>query len=433
MKRFIRAGLDGRKPGALAFLAVAVFASLWGSKGAQAQNAVFQNFFTSVCTGAGASGALATRCAQTGGGTGSGNIAGDSESSLNPTQALSGADGAIAQAQALAAETLKRLEEIRDEEADRPTAPDTAEIMEFAGLSVSLQLEGQEFDRDRKASDLERGYEGSLWGGRLGVDYRLTDSWVVGSFLGFARTNSEFDADLNAVAFSPAPSEGGTDSDAYSVNLFSSYGLTDNWYIDGSLGFAYTDYTFRRDVVFLDSTRTIPQTRVITEGETDGVQYTVGGGTGYDFAFGPVSLGPYVRATYARTEINSYDEGDLNGSGLAMAIGEDAATSLTGVVGARASFALSTGWGVIVPQARLEFEHEFRDDPRSVQTRFLNDLSGTTFSVRTDSPDRNYFNVGASLLIVLPNGWMPFVDYEALVGYRDLDRTTITGGLKVEF
>ena len=66
-------------------------------------------------------------------------------------------------------------------------------------------------------------------------------------------------------------------------------------------------------------------------------------------------------------------------------------------------------------------------------SRFAGDAAGNVFGVRTDPPDRNYYNLGFSLLGVLPDGLMAFLDYEVLLGYEDFDRHRITGGLRVEF
>jgi outer membrane autotransporter protein len=118
---------------------------------------------------------------------------------------------------------------------------------------------------------------------------------------------------------------------------------------------------------------------------------------------------------------------------LALIVDDTTSTSLTSVVGARVSYPISTSWGVIVPQARAEYEHEFRDNPRTTLSRFVLDAAGAPFGVVTDSPDRNYFNLGAGATMILPNGWMPFVDVEGLVGYSDYDRVRVTAGLRVEF
>jgi uncharacterized protein with beta-barrel porin domain len=87
----------------------------------------------------------------------------------------------------------------------------------------------------------------------------------------------------------------------------------------------------------------------------------------------------------------------------------------------------------VVPQARAEWEHEFKDDPRTITTSLALAPNGGVFQVRTDTPDRNAWNLGAGVLVILPNGWMPYLDFEVLEGYSDLRRERISAGLRVEF
>jgi outer membrane autotransporter protein len=131
--------------------------------------------------------------------------------------------------------------------------------------------------------------------------------------------------------------------------------------------------------------------------------------------------------------VDGYDENDRNNTGLALSVSKQKATSLVSILGVRGSYAISTSWGVILPQVRLEYEHEFEDDARATLTRFTLDTRNTTFAVINDSPDRNYFNGGLGLLLVLPGGVMPYVDYEGLVGYSGFDRHRVTAGLRLEF
>ena len=149
---------------------------------------------------------------------------------------------------------------------------------------------------------------------------------------------------------------------------------------------------------------------------------------------GALSIGPYIRGRYVRSKIDGYVEEDLSSSALQLAVGRQKATSLTSVLGTQLSYPISTSWGVIMPQARFEYEHEFEDDPRTTLTSFVNDPRGTAFfGVTTDAPDRNYFNAAAGLVMILPNGIMPYIDYEALLGYRNFDRHRLTVGLRLEF
>jgi uncharacterized protein YhjY with autotransporter beta-barrel domain len=122
----------------------------------------------------------------------------------------------------------------------------------------------------------------------------------------------------------------------------------------------------------------------------------------------------------------------LNNTGLAMNVGKQKATSLAGIIGVRSSYAIGASWGVVVPQLRLEYEHEFEDDPRTTLTSFVLDPNNLQLPIVNDAPDRNYFNAGFGLLFVLPNGVMPYIDYEALVGYSGFDRHRVTAGIRFE-
>src|SRR6185369_6042996 len=97
-------------------------------------------------------------------------------------------------------------------------------------------------------------------------------------------------------------------------------------------------------------------------------EYHAAVGIGWDVAAGAASFGPYGRLRYIRSKIDSYTETD--GAGLALSVSEARATSLTSVLGLRGSRAISESSGVVIPQARFEYEHEFKDDVRTSSTRF---------------------------------------------------------------
>jgi|GEM_PF-4137352 len=189
---------------------------------AAAQDALFQNFFTTMCNAGGASGGLATACGV------NNNIAGDSETSLNPAQVSAGAEISRGRAEAMVEEAGERMEKSRDEAAGFVTAAGGGdEEVSFGRLSLFLNARYESFDRDRKEADEERGYEGDTWGGQIGADYRITDSWVVGALVGFDHTSTNFDADTPSGAFFPFPNEGGVQTGGYFLNVYSSYSITE--------------------------------------------------------------------------------------------------------------------------------------------------------------------------------------------------------------
>jgi outer membrane autotransporter protein len=427
---------------ALGAATVAVSAIATPAMAQSAGNPAFQDFFTaSVCgldsTGEGSppSEALLARCADTFDPETQtvANISSDSESSLNPNQVAIAASSALARARSLAAEAEERMRDLRDEEEDEQTGGDDGYVASFGPWSVFANIEAEWFNQDRLAYANERGFDGDRVRGTIGADYRVNAKTHIGLMLHYEDYKSDFDDELPGNNFAPSGSAGSIKSETISATLFANASLSENAWLDAAVGLGWSDNVFRRNALFQPSTRafTLP---VQTRGDADGKQFFASMGMGYDFYDGALAIGPYVRARYVRSTIDAYAEQDLSGSALQLAVDKQKATSLTSVLGVQASYAISTGSGVVLPQVRFEFEHEYEDDARTTLTSFVNDPRGTVFfPVTSDAPDRNYFNVGTGLVFVLPNGVMPFVDYEVLLGYRNFDRHRVTAGLRLEF
>jgi outer membrane autotransporter protein len=390
-----------------------------GAAQAQAGNPAYQSYFLSACVGA--TGPLATLCAASRGG----QLSGDSESSLNPNQTSVTGSTALARAQSLATVTERRLEGIRDDEASGAAARDGA-------FSLFGNVQGEWSDQDRAAFANERGFDADTTRITVGLDYRLSPAATFGASLSFGDYSSDFDGNLPGNAFAPQADAGGMDSEDITITLFGTFALSPQVYLDATAGLGFADYDLSRNATFQESNRLIPQTNVRATASPDGREYFGSLGIGYDAEMEGLSLGPYARLRTTKSRIDGYAEAD-GGTGLGLRVSKSRNTSLVSILGLRASYAVSQSWGVIVPQARAEFEHEFDDDPRSTATSLLLDPARNAFRVTNDRPDRNSFNLGAGLLFVLPNGWMPYVDYEGLVGYRDSSRHRITAGLRVEF
>jgi len=392
------------------------------SQAADPADPAFQSFFFNACLNP--TGTLATRCAETPGGTG--DLSGNSESSLNPSQTLSSNKTPLANARSKIREAYDHIEDLND---DNGGVDDNALMIG----PFSLLINGNRTWVDHNEEDRERGYDGDVYSVDLGLDYRLSERAVIGGFLSYENTDYDFDKDASGVNFTPQSHAGNTDADTYSLTLFGSLDVTDRIFVDGSIGASTTDYTFERTVVFQVSTRTIPQTNVRTKGKPDGNEYWISASSGYEFSNGPLTYTPYVKASFARSEIDSYREKDQNGSGLNMKIDDDNRNSLTTDLGIRATYAVNMDWGVLVPQAHFEYEHEFDEDAQEARTSYVLDANHTNYSLKGDSPDRNYFNAGAGVVAILPNGWMGFVDFVGLVNYKDLNRYQLTAGIRKEY
>lgn len=392
----------------------------------QAANPEFQSFFFDACVNP--TGLLAARCDETAGGLG--NLSGDSESSLNPSQSLSSNDSPLARARTRSKQARERGDRLREEE-DQETEGSAVSIGPF---SMLVHMRGSSFDSDRVVDvDAERGLDGDSWGAEVGFDYRVSDRAFVGLILGLEQSDSDFVAENPGNNFVPAANAGDASDDSTSITLFGSVNLTDNFYFEGSAGYVSSDFEFHRNSVFQESGRVIPQTDVRTLGETNGDVTWASINFGLNLQRNAMSFGPYFGATYSSSMIDAYAEQDLNNSGLGMAYGDIERNSLLAFAGMRFSWAKSLENGVVLPQIRFEYEHESDRDPTRVSTSFLLDAAQTQYDLVGDKPDRDDVAVGFGVAWVLPNGWQPFIDIETLTGNSQLDRYRLAAGFRVEF
>ena len=370
---------------------------------ALAANPAFQNTVDvaagSICPNSGFTSPLCTQS----------NLSGASEDSLAPTQSLASNDAVLDQARKLAQ--------------DEPTGGK----LEIGPFSLLLNGRASWFERD--PGTLERGYDGDAYSVQLGLDKRLSPATVVGGFLAFERSRSEFGRDPANV--STQSSEGKSDADTLSLIVYGAHNLSDALYIEGAAGYGTSDYEFTRSVYY-QPTGGGAITPVSTTGDTNGKNYWMSLGTGYELASGAASITPYARLTYAHSTTDGYSETELTATGLAMRYSDANRSSLTATLGLRAGMTQSYSWGVLVPFFKLEYEHEFKNDPQEVSTAFVLDDANTIFTPAGQEPDRDYFHLGAGTQFILPHGWISFIEVEALLGHRDLDRSRLLLGLRKE-
>jgi outer membrane lipase/esterase len=218
------------------------------------------------------------------------------------------------------------------------------------------------------------------------------------------------------------------------------------FYVDGIFSYARNDFDSARNIVYaVPSTdqmgNPVPGTTTVNQtarSETDGTQYSFGLSTGYDFSARGFTFGPYGRLSYLKADIDGFRERIDNtdaGFGLALAFNDQDVESLTWALGGQVSYAISTGFGVLVPQMRFEWEHEFLNNQRIIGARFVADPfpSPIPILLETDHPDRDYFNLGAGLSAVFQRGVSAFVYYETALALRDVTAHQVAVGLRLAF
>lgn len=281
-------------------------------------------------------------------------------------------------------------------------------------------------ERDPDTYDL--GYEYDSYDITAGVDYRLTDSWILGAALGFNSNNTDL-----------PDGRGGMDAKGWTVSGYASYFNASAWYADAVLGMGRNNFDLERSINYsidgLAGGRTLVDQ--IASASPDADRTSLSLSVGRDFNRGAWTFGPYLRATYSRIDFDAYTETMSSpgaaGSGLAMAVDGRELKSLQGVVGGKISHAISTSWGILLPNAQIEWVNEFEDDPELLVTRFAFDPTQTPILVESDRIDNSYFNLGVGLSGVFASGRSAYVYYERVAGQDRVSSDSLAIGVRIEF
>ncbi len=270
------------------------------------------------------------------------------------------------------------------------------------------------------------GYGFHTGGLTAGVDYRFNDHAIFGVSAGYANYSSNVD---NV--------GGGLDTHGWNLSAYSSFFRQDNWYLDGVLTYGNNSYDIRRRIIYTLTTAigtdTVNQTATSSSsGNTFAGAFTLG----RDFSKGQLSFGPYLRGIYTHTDFGSYQEvlqSDQSGNGLGLVIGSRSTQNISSVLGAKINYASSQSWGVLMPHAEFEWEHDFEDNPDSINAHFLQDPTATPFQLRGDSIDTNFFRLGLGLSFQFTHGRSGFIYYEKTLGLSNITQNNISLGFRMEF
>ena len=283
---------------------------------------------------------------------------------------------------------------------------------------------------NRDITTFQDGYKSNILGITAGADYRFSKKLVAGLALSYSNTDGDF------------RSGGNFSTNSYGGTLFAAYLPTDRTFMQVTGGYTRNNYLVARaasatvatdaDRDPLDFPGVINSTSGIASSNSNGSVFNLGLMTGYDHPIGRFTIGPRAGVNYSNTKIGAYGE---NGStGVELNYDNQWINSVQSVLGVQGSAAISTGLGVLVPQFNADYIHEFANSQRFINVQFAQDGRDNPFKFRfqNDVPVRNYFNLGTGLLMVLPNGWQPFVNFRAMVGNSQFNNYAGMFGLRIE-
>lgn len=258
-----------------------------------------------------------------------------------------------------------------------------------------------------------------------GVDYRFSDTFVAGMALGYGHNSSNIDADL-----------GSFDSDSYNFSGYATW-YRDDYYLNAAASFGWADYSLSRSIVYQIANDTgITSVNQAAKAKPSGDQRSLVLAFGKDFHHDAWDINPELRANYTRVSIDGYDEtlhGSTDGGGLGLHVADRAQTNMLGVLGLRASYTMSRDWGILVPNAQIEYNHEFNNGSNNVVSWFINDPTATPIVLADPRADSNFFTLSFGLNAVWPQGRSGFILLEHVTAQQGVTEDRISVGGHIEF
>ncbi len=276
------------------------------------------------------------------------------------------------------------------------------------GLLLSTQ-----FGRSvRPETELENGFQSDLRSLLIGLDYRFTDSFILGATASQTRDDADF---IN--------NAGSLKTINNILTMYTTWLPTEKISVDGYIGYGAVNFDSKRQIYFGPISGT-------TIGNTTGRQAMAGISSAYQSKLGNINVSPFLNLDYIKTDIRGYNESGT--TNLELHYGDRTTISATASLGARLSQSYTFKWGSLTPSLHGAGVHEFQNNSTLINNELVL-TPGTGFLVETDAPDRDYFLSGLGVVAALNSGTQLFMNYEKRSGDSLLDSWVVSLGLLKEF
>ncbi len=314
---------------------------------------------------------------------------------------------------------------------------------DVAGSRVGWFLEGSFNTGDRDQTAAENGFDFDSTSFSAGLDY-LFDAGVIGIAFGQDNYEADFDTALLVTG-------GDVEVEGTSGSIFGAW-FGDGFYIDGLVTIGSLDNDMSRALVY-GSTDTCaapnecpPQDRLLT-GETDGDFVSAGASFGYEVVRGNWDITTTLSVAYRDIDIDGFDEIDTTGGGMGLRYADQTIESLRSILGVAFTGNFSRDFGVLSPHFRVEWHHEFEDDPILLDAKYIiednlgtvppGDFTGTACLScarwSSDEIDTDFALVGIGLSAVFSRRVQLYAMYDALIGVDNLTSSSLSVGLRGQF
>ncbi len=256
---------------------------------------------------------------------------------------------------------------------------------------------------------VQPGYSFSTNGFNVGVDRRLTDSFILGVTGGYSSGNSDLDFDQGSAKIKSVI------AGIYGTN-YSRNGV----FMDAYIGGSFDSYDTNRRIPFMGRTAT---------GHPSGTSINSILQFGLDRHIGKKKISPVVALEYNRATIDSFSEDGANA--LNLNVQQQTASSLLSIIGGRVSRDFGKGKTVWTPSLQLGWEHEYLSDERSIDAQFH--AGGGAFGVQTAQAGTDAAVVNIALASRFSERVGAQIGYHTELARENLTAQSVDGRVNVRF
>ncbi|SDA92623.1 putative Ig domain-containing protein [Mesorhizobium qingshengii] len=237
------------------------------------------------------------------------------------------------------------------------------------------------------------GYKFETTGLSAGVDYRCSRAFAIGLGMGYGR-------DVSDVGDNGSRSTG----KAYTAGLYASYHPGQDYFIDGLMGYQWLSF---------DSKRYLTSGGGFANGERDGGQWFASVSAGKKFEIQEWQISPYARLDVAKAKLDAFTESGDPSS--ALHYGEQDISTTTGNLGLTLAYKFAADFGVVSPQVRLEYQHDFQGDS-AITMNYADMFGGPIYHTSIDGLGKDRFMLGLGVNVQTAQDFNMRLEYRGLFG-----------------
>ncbi len=267
---------------------------------------------------------------------------------------------------------------LADSSMEKPAAKNSAWIKAFGSLA------------DQQSTSSNESYDADTAGATFGYDFKLSDYSRLGASFTYAYSDIQ----------GGGAGEASSQIDSYQANLYGDYSK-DQYFIEGSLGFAFNTVDTSRTIDFLG-------TDTIASADYNSQQIMANLQGGVELKYGSAVVTPTAGLSYIHLMTDTYTE--TGAGGLNQRVDIKNMNMLLGSVGAKIHTQIKTNGGYLIPELRGGISYNFIGDSSVATAQFTG--GGSAFTVEGQDPERLGANIGFGINYDLGD-WIVGASYDA--------------------